>query len=476
MVEPTIRFKDIHDFLTMDISKLKHIGQKGQGYFCIVKQYLDESTGLKYALKELKKEHYHKEEYRYRLTREIKLLNDLQANENIIELINHGNDKDTERLWYLMPYADQNLYDFIKKKNATLSKEERYAIVDQIISAIKFAHENNILHRDISPSNILVFENAGKLVIKVSDFGLGKDSESLSFYTKSSASGYGQILYVSPEQRNKLKDSTERSDIYSLGKVVYFTFTGKDPDNLKLFDLSSLVSKATEENPETRFKTIQEFEEHYLALKTLHLEAKIPVEFITLRDVFQSKDKASFVELHELFVRGNYTDHVYHDYLEPVSNYMLEKNNLKDYYAAIGNGIVDFVKTYTIRLEECYKTVRWPFGSMSTFGTVLRNIIETVNDDEVRLLCFKQLWYLAYEADQWSVQKDMKVVFNNKYIRSTIEVLLSEHIIQQETKIDVKNFSNSSIPTVVKSAIIKSNELAIKREEEREKDRLKNFW
>jgi len=459
----------------MKISELKHVGPKGQGYFCIVKQYVDEKTGLKYALKELKKEHYPKEEYRYRLTREIKLLNDLQEHENIIELVNHGNDKDLEKLWYLMPYAEQNLYDYIKKTNTTLTKEERYNLVEQIIQAIKFAHGKSILHRDISPSNILVFEVGGKVTIKVSDFGLGKDTESLSYYTKSSASGYGQILYVSPEQRNKLRDATEKSDIYSIGKVIYFVFTGKDPDNLKPFELSSLVSKATDENPEDRFKSILEVEEHFRALKKLKLEEKIPVEHITLKDVVESKEKIEIVELHELFVKGNYIDHVYYDFIEPVNTYLLTKDNLRKYYQAIGNGIEEFVKTYTDRLEECHKTVRWPFSSTSTFGEVLRKIIVTVNNDNVKLLCFKQLWYLAYEADQWSVQRDMKEVFNDKFISPTIELQLSEHIIKQETKIDIKTFSNMSIPKVVKIGIIKSNEMAIKREEERERERIEKF-
>lgn len=69
------------------MNKLKHIGLKGQGYFCIVKQYLDETTGNEFALKELKKDHYPKEEYRYRLNREISILEELQGCENIIELL-----------------------------------------------------------------------------------------------------------------------------------------------------------------------------------------------------------------------------------------------------------------------------------------------------------------------------------------------------------------------------------------------------
>jgi eukaryotic-like serine/threonine-protein kinase len=452
-----------------DLSNLKHIAPKGQGYFCLVKQYTDEVTGKNYALKELKKVHYPNEEYRYRLTREINLLDELQGCNNIIRLINHGNDKAKEKLWYLMPYAKYNLYEYIKKNNSVLTQVQRFDIATQVINAIKYAHDRNILHRDISPNNALVFFKEREPIIKVCDFGLGKGTESLSYYTASSASGYGQILYVSPEQRVKLKDSTIKSDIYSLGKLIYFIFTGKDPDNLKPFELSTLIIKATEENPEDRFANISEFETHFNALKELQLNQTIPIEHITLKEVLTSNEIIAPLQFHQLLTKGNYLDHVYDDYISPVNKYFLTGNNLLDYYISIGNGIRDFVKTYTDRLNECYQTVGWPFSSMNTFGKVLKKIIQIVPDEESRLLCFKQLWYLAFEFDQWNVQKDIKEVFTDKLIAKNIETQLAEYIIGAETKVDMKHFSSLLLPKVIKVAIIKANDLADKRSEQIER-------
>ncbi|MDR6561899.1 MULTISPECIES: serine/threonine-protein kinase [unclassified Arcicella] len=452
-----------------DFNNLKHVAAKGQGYFCLVKQYTDEITGKNYALKELKKSHYSNEEYRYRLTREIKLLDELQGCKNIIRLINHGNDKENKKLWYLMPYAKYNLYDFVKKNNSVLTQEIRFNIASQVINAIKYAHERDILHRDISPNNALVFFKDGIPIIKVCDFGLGKDTEALSYYTASSASGYGQVLYVSPEQRIKLKDSTIKSDIYSLGRLIYFIFTGKDPDNLKPFELSTLVIKATEDNPEDRFADILEFETHFNALKDLQLNQTIPIEHITLKEVLVLGEKIDTLQFHQLLVKGNYIDHVYDDYISPINNYFLQGNNLADYYKSIGNGIRDFLKTYTNSLNECYQTVGWPFSSMNTFGKVLKKIIQIVSDDESRLLCHKQLWYLAFEIDQWSVQKDIKEVFTDNFITKNIETQLAEYIISAETKVDMKHFSNLIFPKVIKVAIIKANHLADKKAEERKR-------
>lgn len=449
------------------MKKLKHIALKGQGYFCVVKQYLDESTGKDYALKELKKEHYPNEEYRYRLNREISLLNELQGCENIIELLDSGHDIEKEKLWYLMPFAKLNLYNYIKKHNGTLDQKARYNLVEQVINAIKFAHDKKKLHRDISPNNVLVFEKDGNILLKVSDFGLGKDTESLSFYTNSGASGYGQILYVSPEQRIKLKDATVKSDIYSLGKLVYFIFTAKDPDNLKQFELSSLVTKSIEDNPDDRFADIHEFEKHFLSLKELQLNQKIAIEYLTLREVVSSTDKKDWIQLHELLVKGNYLEHVYSDFISPINVLLLTNSNLRDYYKAVGNAIRDFVKTYSERLNECYQTLGWPFSSMGTFGTVLIKIIKTVNDDETKLICFKQLWYLAFNADQWSVQREVKEVFNSSFITSTIETQLAEYILHSETKVEMTHFSSLTLPKIIKASIINGNESIEKKEEER---------
>lgn len=439
-----------------EIKDLKHIAVKGEGYFCIVKHYKDEKTGNNYALKELKKEHYPKEEYRYRMLREIKLLDELQGCQNIIRLINYGNDADKEKLWYLMPFTNYNLFDYIRKYNVALKQTDRYEIVEQIINAIKYAHKKNILHRDISPNNILIFSKEGKPIIKVADFGLGKNTESLSYYTGTSASGYGQILYVSPEQRVHLKDATVKSDIFSLGKLVYFVFTGKDPDNIKPFELSSLVAKATEDNPEDRFNTIDEFESHFVALKDLQFNQTIPIEYLTLREILQAGENLDYVKLHAIFVKGKYLDHVYHDYILPVNQYLLANDNLIKYYKVIGTGIRDFVRTYSEKLYECYQTTRWPFTAMNTFGEVLKKFVIIVQDDETKLICLKHLWYLAFEADQWSVQKDIKEVLLEKYISKAIETQFSEHIIASGIEVDMSHFSTLQLPRIVKAGIIKS--------------------
>lgn len=441
------------------MDELQHVGVKGHGYFCQVKLFRHPVTGKEFAFKELKKDHYLKDEYRYRLNREIYLLKELQGCEHIISLISNGENTDKQSLWYLMPYAPSNLFNYIRKHNTTLSPEQRFNIIDQVINAIKYAHERNILHRDISPNNVLVFFEGDQLVIKVADFGLGKDEESMSHYTASSATGYGQILYVSPEQRQKLKDATNQSDVYSLGKLVYFIYTGKDPDNMKPFELSTLVNKATEERLEDRLKNINDFEKHYLSLKELQLNTSIPMEYITLLEVAESGEVIDFHYLHKILVQGNVFNHVYSDYVAPVVKLFESTEYFRKYYATVGNSIAEFVTTLSERLEECYSSVGWPFKAASSFGTLMKKILLIVPDDHVRLLCFKQLWKLAFDMDQWSVQREIVEVLTDNYISAAVASLLAEFIVQTETEVDLERFQGTVMPRIIKLAIINTNKV-----------------
>lgn len=444
--------------------KLKHIAPRGSGYFCDVIQYRNESNGQDYALKVLKKKHYSNEGYRYRLLREIKLLDILKECNCIIDLIKNGNDKEKEKLWYLMPYASNNLYKFIKTNNGELDLKQRFSIADQVIEAIKYAHSKNILHRDISPNNVLIFDNDIEQ-IKVCDFGLGKDKESLSFYTGSSASGYGQILYVSPEQRDKLKDATVQSDIYSLGKLIYFIFTGKDPDNIKTFELSSLVTKSIEDNPTERFSDMEEFDNHYQALKELQFSDDIPVEYITLKEIVELKGEIDWVHFHQLAIKGNYSNHVYSDYLAPVISILNSESKIREYHKSSNSDILSFVSTLTERIKECIGTFGWPFKATDSFGELLKDIVKVVTLNEVRLICFKQLWYLAFVSDQWAVQSSIKEILTKDYITDSIQLPFAVYIQEQEIEVDMSHFESVAIPEIIKKGIISSNNSYKKAEE-----------
>lgn len=191
---------------------------------------------------------------------------------NIVNIYDVGSE---EGLYYIvMEYVEGiTLKTYIEKKGQ-LSFKEAVSIAIQVARGIESAHAKQITHRDIKPQNIII-STEGK--VKVTDFGIAKAASSNTI----SSDVMGSVHYSSPEQaRNGFVDG--RSDIYSLGIVMYEMVTGRVPfdgdttvavaiqhlqeemtppgnyaENLPV-SLEKIIVKCAQKNPDRRYQTIEE--------------------------------------------------------------------------------------------------------------------------------------------------------------------------------------------------------------------------
>ena len=129
-------------------------------------------------------------------------------------------------LYYVMPFIDgETLRDKLNRETQ-LGIEEAVSITTDVADALDYAHRQNVIHRDIKPENILLHE--GRPV--VADFGIALAvSAAAGGRMTETGLSLGTPHYMSPEQATAEKDLTNRSDIYSLGSVLYEMLTGSPP-------------------------------------------------------------------------------------------------------------------------------------------------------------------------------------------------------------------------------------------------------
>lgn len=202
----------------------------GVGGMADVYRAYDHAEGRDVAVKILKNEYTKNDEFLQRFKNESKAVSML-SHPNIVKVLDVGfND---EVRFIVMEYIDGiTLKDYIELKKRLDCKEASHLIV-QILRALGHAHDRGIIHRDIKPQNIMMFEDG---TIKVMDFGIAKFTYELGI--TATAQTIGSVHYISPEQAcGKMTDGT--SDIYSVGILLYELLTGKKP-----FDTENPLSVA----------------------------------------------------------------------------------------------------------------------------------------------------------------------------------------------------------------------------------------
>ncbi len=186
-----------------------------------------------------------------------------------------------------------------------LTIDQRLSIFRELCNAIQHAHQKGLIHRDLKPSNILVSRKDGEFHSKVIDFGVSKATHGhVSGQTDLTklACMIGTPEYMSPEQTDTQgNDHDTRTDIYSLGAILFELLTGSTPFELEdlksknMLSIREIIQTRSIELPSSRLlklvdKKPQVFRDRELAPKELQAELKGNLDAITLKCL--SKDRA----------------------------------------------------------------------------------------------------------------------------------------------------------------------------------------
>ncbi|MBB6443791.1 Stk1 family PASTA domain-containing Ser/Thr kinase [Bacillus benzoevorans] len=229
------------------------------------------------AVKVLRLDFAHDEEFIRRFHREAQSATSL-AHPNIVSIYDVGEEE--QSIYYIvMEYVEGKTLKQYIQQNSPIPVDKALSIMRQLTSAIAHAHQNHIIHRDIKPDNILIDQHGN---VKITDFGIAMALSATSITQTNSV--IGSVHYLSPEQARG-GVANHKSDIYSLGIVMFELLAGRPPfsgesavsialkhlqsetPSLRRWNPSipqsveNIVLKATAKDPFLRYENVEEMED-----------------------------------------------------------------------------------------------------------------------------------------------------------------------------------------------------------------------
>jgi predicted Ser/Thr protein kinase len=262
------------------------VSELGRGSMGVVYEGFDPVISRRVAIKTMLTEGLTPQEFqefKARFQREAQAAGVL-SHPNIVNVFDYGEDGGV--LYLIMEYLEGKSLEKLVAEQGLLPIQTIIPMYEQVCSALDHAHEHNVVHRDIKPANIMILDNG---LVKVTDFGIAK---MMSMGMTQAGQILGTPNYMSPEQV-KGRQVDGRSDIFSLGIILYDLVTGEMPfggQNIttviyKIINenpippreldatihpgLSYVICKALAKNPDERYQTCRELADDLKNFKSL---------------------------------------------------------------------------------------------------------------------------------------------------------------------------------------------------------------
>jgi serine/threonine protein kinase len=337
------------------------------------------------------------EEWQKRFRSGVRLASRLR-HPNIIEIVATGDLKDG-RPFAVMPFADGGDLDDTLAHGG-IPEDILLSVFGDILRAVAYAHDQNILHRDIKPPNVLFVDGTPR----VADFDLAKDVAPDTSATALTATnvGLGTRGYMAPEQWSDLKRVGKPADVYALGRLLWRMLSGRQPvaPSLDLQAVPSpyraLIEKATEVRPHDRYGSAGEMLRAFEAL--IAAPAGSPKQAAqALVEKWSAQDGKShwrtLRKIDQHFTLHPDDDELHYDLVPFIAPALLDEW-MNDYPA----GFRAMVESFSERVEG-----RLPWSDVDGFARFYGRVFRGSDDEELARHVLAKLLWLGMSHNRYPV-------------------------------------------------------------------------
>lgn len=356
-----------------------------------------------------------------RFKKEIRLTMRL-SHPNIIKIIAY--DADGSRKWYIMPLYKSSLNAVIPDLYGQYARQ--YNIISEILNGVIYLHSEGVLHRDLKPQNILYNSDSD---IVINDFGLGRQLDSDSTRLTRLGDGFGTMRYTSPEQMHDARNADERSDIFSLGKIIEDIVTGSLTNPIPTEDLEYIITKSTHTNPLRRFGTVTELKS---AIDSVY-QALLGIIENNITDELLTKLKlgiASSKELSELATKllATRSGDKIEEFFRTISDQSYQEFERSD---------LDLAENLVNHLQQYYTGQGWGFGYTDTIGSNCERLYKLSNSPAAKANLLYTIIEVGISHNRWYVMRIASSLL--KLVRSDVPQCLELASLLDEYPVCLKN-------------------------------------
>ncbi len=352
--------------------------------------------GRKVAVKRLAKPYSLEDAKRF--GREVRIMEKLD-HPNIVKVLYSNLDADPP--YFVMPLAECNLNDILT--DLRQDENRRRLIFQQILDGLQYAHESGVIHRDIKPHNILILKNDR---VMITDFGIGRfvtrDTTTLTVQ----GNQLGTVIYAAPEQISDLSQADVRSDIYSLGKILYQMLTPRPVfpvPNLTGLEgkFVYIIQKCIDNDPEKRYQTTKELSDDFQLLTKKEYNIEAPTELAQkliweLVDPFLGTvDSKGLTELVRLFLDNSDNEDIFLEILPRTPTEVIKKMVLTQHQS-----FINIFQTY-----DEYVSGSLTFSYCDTVASFYERVFVQIDDFVIKRMIINRLLNMGFSHNRWYVRE-----------------------------------------------------------------------